>query len=398
MAEKTSSLSEFFKKLNREDKGNIVDLQKKTKIDVISTGSWILDSLIGDGNMNSSPGGYPRGHIVEIFGDESSGKTTLALSAIKQIQKKGGFAILIDFEQTFHRLYAQKIGVNLDPDKFMVSQPPYFEKGAAMIIKSIIEAKPPLIVVDSVSAMLPKAMMEGSIDEVGAIGLQARLMSQSLAYISKYLKDSNTCLIFLNQLRSVIKKSKWDHGPDEETSGGRALRYYASVRLKLKNKSVENVDVISRFTGKKGYNPVNVTVNATVVKNKIDKPWLTAPIHIRFGEGIDNILSVIELAVNTGIVKQSGAMYSFTHKDGILKVAGKENLRKALEEKDKIFEQLRASITLKEDEKTKEEYKNFDQDQANSEDIMEEILSNTSEAFIEKQKEKKSAEEEQKPE
>jgi recombination protein RecA len=398
MPEKTSSLSDFFKKLNKEDKSNIVDLQKKTKIDLISSGSWILDSLIGDGNMNGTAGGYPRGHIVEIFGDESSGKTTLALSAIKQVQKKGGFAILLDFEQTFHRLYAQKIGVSLDPDKFMVSQPPYFEKGAALIIKSIVEAKPPLIVVDSVSAMLPKAMLEGDIDEVGAIGLQARLMSQSLAYISKYLKESNTCLIFLNQLRSVIKKNKWDVGPDEETSGGRALRYYASVRLKLKNRSVERVDVISKYTGKKDKEPVNVTVNATVVKNKIDKPWMTAPIHIRFGEGIDNILSVIELAVNTGIIKQSGAMYTFAHKEGTLKVAGKENLRKALEEKDKIFEQLRANITLKEDEKAKEEYKNFDQDKANSEDIMEEILSTTSEAYVEKQKEKKDAEEGQKPE
>jgi recombination protein RecA len=124
MAAKNSSLAEFYKKLTKEDRNNIVDLSKKTKLDFISTGSWVLDSLIGDGTMTGTAGGLPRGHIVEVFGDESSGKTTLALSAIKQVQKKGGFAALIDFEQTFHAKYAQKIGLDLDPNKLLVSQPP----------------------------------------------------------------------------------------------------------------------------------------------------------------------------------------------------------------------------------------------------------------------------------
>ena len=386
MKEKNSSLSEFYKKLAKEDRSNILDLQKKTKLDLVSTGSWILDSIIGDGTMTGTAGGLPRGHIVEVFGDESSGKTTLALSAIKQVQKKGGFAALIDFEETFHSIYAQKIGVDLDPEKLIVAQPPHFQKGASLIVNLIREVRPPLIVVDSVSAMLPKEMLEGAVDEAGGIGLQARLMSASLSYITKFLKESNTCLLFLNQLRSMIKKSKWDTGPDEETSGGRALRYYSSVRLKLKKGAVEKVDIINKLTGAKGKDPINVTVNATVVKNKIDKPWLSAPVYIRFGEGFDNILSVVELAINTGVIKKAGAIYTFDYEGGSLKVSGKEKMRKALEENDKIFDQLRAKITVKEDEKTKEDYKNFNQNDESSGDIMEEILDNTSANYMDKKK------------
>jgi recombination protein RecA len=261
-----------------------------------------------------------------------------------------------------------------------------------LIVNLLREVKPQLIVVDSVSAMLPREMMEGAIDEAGGIGLQARLMSASLAYITKYLKDSNTCLLFINQLRSMIKKSKYDQGPDEETSGGRALRYYASVRMKLKKGAVEKLKVTSRLTGKEGKEPINVTVNATVVKNKIDKPWMSAPIYIRFGEGFDNILSIVELGINTGIIKRNGALYTFEHQDGTLKVAGKEQLRKALEEKDKIFDQLRSSITVREDAKAKEEYKGFNQSEASENDIMEEILENTSASYLEKQKKKEGGE------
>jgi recombination protein RecA len=193
-------------------------------------------------------------------------------------------------------------------------------------------------------------------------------------------------LLFINQLRSMIKKSKYDAGPEEETSGGRALRYYASVRLKLKKGAVEKLNVTNKLTGKEGKEPINVTVNATVVKNKVDKPWLAAPVYIRFGDGFDNILSVVELAINTGTIKKNGALYSFTHPDGVLKVAGKENLRKALEEKDKIFDYLRSTITVKEDEKAKEDYKGFNQNEATSEDIMDDILNSTSAAYLEKKK------------
>jgi len=383
---------EFFKKLAKEDKDKFIDLKNQKPTDFISTGSWILDSLIGDGSMTGKPGGLPRGHIVEVFGDESSGKTTMALSAIKKAQEAGGFALLLDYEQTFHAKYAEKIGVDTSVNKLLVASPSHFQHGARLIYDAITEMRPPLIVVDSVSGMIPKQVLEGEIDEGGAIGLQARLMSQFLQWITKFLKDSNTCLLFINQLRNVIKKSKYDPGPDQETSSGLAIRFYSSVRIKLQKSAVEKIDVISKLTGKKGQEPINVTVKATVVKNKIDKPWFTAPLYIRFAEGFDNILSVIELAINTGVIKKAGAFYAFTHNDGTLQAQGKEQLRKMLDEQPKIFEQLRANLVLREDKKVKEEYKDEKQD------ALDDILDSAAESYIDKRKTKKTKEAENKPE
>lgn len=386
MADKKKLLSptEFYKKLAKEDRERIVDLQKIKAIDFISSGSWIIDALIGDGTLTDKPGGFPRGHIVEVFGDESSGKTTLALSAIRQTQLLSEFAALFDFEQTFHPLYAQTIGVNTDKDKLLVMTPMHFQHGARLIYDLITQVKPALIVVDSVSAMTPKQIIEGSVEEGSRVGLQAALMSAFLQFISKYLKDNNTCLLFLNQLRSVIKKSKYDPGPDEETSGGRSIRYYSSIRLKLRRGLVEKLDTISKLTGKKGKEPVNVTVNATVVKNKIDKPWRSAPVYIRFGEGIDNVQSIVELAINTDIIKKAGNKYTFPHKDGELECIGKEKIRKAFEENEKIFDQLRACLTLREDDVAKSQYKNQEE-----EDAVDDVLNNTAETFIEKTKTRK---------
>lgn len=386
MADKKKVLSptEFYKKLSKEDRDKIVDLQKVTAIDFIPTGSWVIDSLIGDGTLTDKPGGLPRGHIVEIFGDESSGKTTLALSAIRQVQQMGGFAALFDFEQTFHPVYAQALGVNMDRDKLLVMTPLHFQHGARLIVDVITQMKPLLVIVDSVSAMTPQQVIDGSVEDGARVGLQAALMSAFLQYISKYLKDNNTCLLFLNQLRSVIKKSKYDPGPDEETSGGRSIRYYSSVRLRLRKGAVEKIDTTSKITGKAGKEPVNVTVNVTVIKNKIDKPWRAAPVYIRFGEGIDNVLSIVELAINTKVIAKEGSSYTFTHKDGVLKCVGKEKLRKILEENEKLFDQLRANLILKEDDAAKVEYKNQE-----AEDAMDDILNNTAATFIEKVKTKK---------
>jgi recombination protein RecA len=235
--------------------------------------------------------------------------------------------------------------------------------------------------------MIPRTFMEAEEDDPGRIGEQARIMSRFLSMMGKYISEYNVCLLFINQLRSVIKKSKYDVGPEEETSGGRALRYYSSVRIKLRKSTVEKLHVISKLTGKKGEEPINVTVKATVVKNKIDKPWLSAPIYIRFGEGFDNILSVIELAINTNVIKKNGAFFTFQHKDGILKAQGKEQLRKTLDEQDQVFDQLRASLILKEDVEAKEEYQ-----EQEKEDAMDDLLKNTSDSYIEKRKEKEEPE------
>ena len=385
---KILTLEEFQKKISAADKAAIVDLNTKKPMDFIPTGSWVIDTLIGDGTMTGTPGGFPRGHIVEVFGDESSGKTTLALSICREAQELGGLPVFMDFEQTFHPGYAEKMGINLAKNKFLVFQPNHFQHGARLI-KDSLSMKPLVIVCDSVSAMLPQQFLEGAIDDATRIGLQAQLMSGMLSYITKYLKESNTCLVFTNQLRSVIKKSKYEGGPDEESSGGRALKFYSSVRLKLKKSTVEKIDVKSKITGKKGQEPVNVIIKATVVKNKIDKPYYTAPVYIRFGKGFDNILSIIELAVNTNTIKKSGAFFTFEKNDkSIIKAQGKEQLWRMMDEDDKLCEAIQEKLTIVQDKEAKEEYVQFNEN-VEAGDEMEDMMTNIADNYIEKEKDKK---------
>jgi recombination protein RecA len=398
--EKILTPADFYKKLRGEDKAMVLNLQDRKAIDFIPTGSWILNFLIGDGTMTGKPGGFPRGHISEVFGDESCGKSTLALSAIREAQKLGGLGVLMDFEKTFHPDYAERIGIDTDPNKLIVLQPNYFEAGARMIRDTLL-MKPYIIVSDSVSAMTPKLILEGTADDTVAIGLQARLMSYFLSYISKFLKDANTSLLFTNQLRSVIKKSKFQAGPDEESSGGHALKFYASVRLLLKKSSVEKVAVKSRLTGKEGKEPVNITIKASVVKNKIDKPYRSAPLYIRFGEGIDNILSVIKLAVNTGIIKKSGAFFTFTQGNEVLvKIQGEDKLREHLGNNEKIFFKIQNSLVIKEDEKVKETYDGQPDElppleELQSSEEMEKMFDQVSTTYVENHKQKKEKKEEE---
>jgi recombination protein RecA len=393
MADKILSPDEFYKKLTKEDKSAIVDLQNRKGIDLIPTGSWIVNYLIGDGTLKGKPGGFPRGHIVEVFGDESCGKSTLALSAIREAQNLGGLGVLMDFERTFHADYAERMGISTEKNKLIVLQPDHFEGGARLIKDSLL-MKPFIIVADSVSAMTPKQMLEGAVDEATGIGLQARLMSYFLSHISKFLKESNTCLLFTNQLRSVIKKTKFDGGPDEESSGGRALKFYASVRLLLKKSKVERLNVKSRLTGAEGKEPINVTIKATVVKNKIDKPYLSAPIYIRFGEGIDNVISLIRLAVNTGLIKKSGSF--FTYSEGtevLLKIQGEDKLRDALLDNEKLLNKIQGNMSIKEDVAVKEAYEALGEELP-SVDEMDAMFNQVSTTYIEDQKDKKKKKEE----
>jgi recombination protein RecA len=246
--------------------------------------------------------------------------------------------------------------------------------------------KPQLIVVDSVAAMLPQQFLEGAIDDSQRIGLQAQLMSGMCSYISKFLQESNTCLLFLNQMRKVIKKSKFDVGPDEESSGGWALKFYSSVRIKLRKSTVEKVDVKSKLTGKKGQEPVNVMVKVTVVKNKIDKPWYSAPVYIRFGEGFDNILSIMELAINTNIIKKSGAFLTFDD----VKAQGQGQMWQILHDDNKVLQRLKDNLVLVQDKQAKEDYSKFNEEiESGKEDVMGDMLGNIASTFIEKEAEKK---------
>lgn len=348
------SPEEYYKKITKEDKDSIIELNEKS-FDFIPTGSWVLNYLIGDGTNQGKPGGLPRAHYVEVFGDESSGKTTMALSACKQVQLAGGLPVFVDYERSFHETYARNLGLNLDKNSFILIEPKNLEHGAKMMADTLL-MKPWLIVVDSVSAMVPKAYFEGSVDEAGKIGEQARQLSRILPFFLPHIKKSNTCVLFTNQLRSVIKRNNYQHGPDEETSGGKALKYYSHVRIRFRKSTVDKINARNIVTGKTDKDPVNLVVKASIVKNKVDRPFLSGPIYIRFGEGFDNIMSMIELGINTNVIKKRGTYYVFTHnKEDVFNVQGKEQLRNLLTNNDSIYNLLTSSLTFKEDKQARQE-------------------------------------------
>ena len=390
MNEKAMSNEEFYKKLSREDKQAIVDLTVAKPIKIIPSSSWVINSIIGDGTGTGKAGGYPRGHVVEVFGDESAGKTTLGVCACRQVQELGGHAVFMDFEQTFHAKYAQSLGLSLDKKHFTLMRPDHFQHGSRLIRDALL-MKPWLIVVDSVSAMTPKETLEGKIDEAGRIGLQAQLMSMFLSIITKKIPEAETCLMFLNQMRTVINTGGgWSGGgPKEESSGGFALRYYSSLRLKLTTIMTEKIATTSTITGKEEKKAVNVMVKVTAIKNKIDTPFLHGPIFIRFGEGIDNIASIVELAVNLNVIKKNGSFFTFKEGDKLLiNCHGKEALRKQLKEDEALLKKVCGNLTVKEDEEEKAK------PEENYTDEMDAALENVSSSYIEKQKKKKKAKEE----
>jgi recombination protein RecA len=388
-SEKAMGSEEFYKRLSRDDKQAVVDLSVQKPIKFIPSGSWVINSIIGDGTNTNKSGGYPRGHVVEIFGDESAGKTTLALGACKQVQEMGGHAVFLDFERTFHAKYAQNLGLSLDKNKFTLIRPDHFQHGARLIRDALL-MKPWLIAVDSVSAMTPKETLEGSIDEAGRIGLQAQLMSMFLSIITKKIEESETCLMFLNQMRMVINMGNtWSGGgPKEESSGGNALRYYSSLRLKLNTVMTERIASVSTITGKEEKKAVNVIVKVTAIKNKIDSPAKSGPIFIRFGEGVDNIASIMELAINTEVIKKSGAFYTFREGDKILiNSHGKEDLRRQLKDNEGLFKKVCDNLVVKEDVEEKAQASI----EENYADAMDDALEGVSKNYIEKQKKKKTA-------
>lgn len=350
---KPVSVSEYYQKLSKEDKKAVKRLKDKENIQFIPTGSWPIDKIIGDGSGTLKSGGFPRGHIVEIFGDESCGKTTLAISGCVEAQRMGLIPVWQDYERTFSKNYAKKLGLNLD--QIVFQEPDSFEHGIKLLGDVLIKVHPAIIVIDSVSAMVPAQHLDLASDDPARIGEQARLMSRYLGALSKYIPDLNTCLVLINQLRAQIK-DKYDTGPKEDTSGGKSPKYYASVRIKMMKKEVDYIQSLSQITGEKEKQPNNIKVKVTIQKNKIDKPYYTAPVYIRFGEGFDNITSIIDLAVACNVVRKAGTYFRFDSGDTtIFNVPGRENLRKYLEENQKILETLSSSVKIKVDEEAKAE-------------------------------------------
>jgi len=301
-------------------KGSIMRLDKNIKDEVpaISTGAIALDIALGIG-------GVPRGRVIEIFGPESSGKTTLTLSIIAQAQKKGGTAAFIDAENAFDSSYATKIGVNLDD--LLISQPDDGEQ-ALEIAETLVRSNAvDVIVIDSVAALVPRSELEGAMGQP-QMGLQARLMSQALRKLSGAINKSKTCVIFINQIREKIGIM---FGNPETTPGGRALKFYASVRL----------DIRRREYIKSGEVVVGSLVKAKVVKNKVAAPFRSAEFEILYAEGISREGSLIDVAVTYNIVQKQGAWFSY----GDIKIGqGREGARTYLKENPKLTLEIEKKV------------------------------------------------------
>ena len=301
-------------------KGSVMKLgdEKIDNVEVIPTGSIGLNAALG-------VGGYPKGRIIEIYGPESSGKTTLAIHAIAQAQKNGGIAAFIDAEHAFDRFYAAKLGV--DVDNLFISQPDNGEQALEIADQLIRSSAIDIIVIDSVAALTPKKEIEGDMGD-SAVGLQARLMSQALRKLTSTVAKTNTTCIFINQLREKIGVM---FGNPETTTGGNALKFYASVRLDIRR--TNNI--------KDGDNIIGNQVRVKVVKNKVAPPFRKAEFEITFGEGISKIGELIDLGVEYEIIKKSGSWFSY--KDSKL-AQGRDATKQILSDNPELCEELEAAI------------------------------------------------------
>jgi len=320
-SEKLKALQAAMAKIEKDfGKGSIMKLgeERIDNIEVIPSGSIALDHALG-------VGGYPRGRIVEIYGPESSGKTTLALHAVAEAQKQGGIAAFIDAEHAFDRFYAANLGVNVD--ELLISQPDNGEQALDIADQLIRSAAVDIIVIDSVAALTPKAELEGDMGD-NKVGLQARLMSQALRKLTATINKTKTTCIFINQLREKIGVM---FGNPETTTGGNALKFYASVRLDIrKSSSIKDGDEV-----------VGNEVKVKVVKNKVAPPFRRAEFEIMYGEGISRVGEVVDLGVDFGILEKSGSWYSY---GGSKLGQGKDATKKILADNPELCEEITAKI------------------------------------------------------
>ncbi|MCG1020717.1 MULTISPECIES: recombinase RecA [Sutcliffiella] len=321
MSDRKAALDMALKQIEKQfGKGSIMKLGEQTerKISTIPSGSLALDVALG-------AGGYPRGRVVEIYGPESSGKTTVALHAIAEVQQQGGQAAFIDAEHALDPVYAQKLGVNID--ELLLSQPDTGEQALEIAEALVRSGAVDIIVVDSVAALVPKAEIEGEMGD-SHVGLQARLMSQALRKLSGAINKSKTIAIFINQIREKVGVM---FGNPETTPGGRALKFYSSVRLEVRR--AEQL--------KQGHDIVGNKTKIKVVKNKIAPPFKVAEVDIMYGEGISREGEVIDMGSDLDIVQKSGSWYSYNEER---LGQGRENAKQFLKENKDVLKEIHQQI------------------------------------------------------
>lgn len=320
-AEKKKALEVAMSQIEKQfGKGSVMKLGefKAMEIEAIPTGALSLDIALGIG-------GVPRGRIIEVFGPESSGKTTLALHIVAEAQKMGGEAAFIDAEHALDPVYAKKLGVDID--NLIVSQPDTGEQALEITESLVRSGALDVIVVDSVAALVPKAEIDGDMGD-SHMGLQARLMSQALRKLAGAINKSKTVLIFINQLREKIGVM---FGNPETTTGGRALKFYASVRMDIRK--IENIKQDGEVKGNR--------VRVKVIKNKVAPPFREAEFDIVYGQGISKEGNILDMAVNLDIVEKAGSWFSY---DGNRIGQGRENVKKYLRENPKMLEEIEAKV------------------------------------------------------
>lgn len=318
---KDELLADVIKDIEKEyGKGSIMKLGDRPSIDVepIPSGSLLLDQALGIG-------GYPKGRIIEIYGPESSGKTTLALHAIAELQKKGGRAAFIDAENAIDPVYARNLGVNID--ELILSQPDSGEQALNIMLMLIESGAVDLVVVDSVAALVPQAELDGEMGDL-QVGAQARMMSKAMRKLAGMMNHNDCTAIFINQLRQKVGVV---YGNPETTPGGFALKFYASVRI-----DIRKTEVI-----KNGSEPVGNKVKVKIVKNKVAAPFKTCQLEITYGQGVSAISELIDLAVEYDILKKSGAWYSY---NGDKVGQGKEAAKEFIKNNPELREELEARV------------------------------------------------------
>ncbi|RDU38616.1 recombinase RecA [Neobacillus piezotolerans] len=321
MSDRQAALEMALKQIEKQfGKGSIMKLGERAeqRISTMPSGSLALDAALG-------VGGYPRGRIIEIYGPESSGKTTVALHAIAEVQAKGGQAAFIDAEHALDPVYAQKLGVNID--ELLLSQPDTGEQALEIAEALVRSGAVDIIVIDSVAALVPKAEIEGEMGDAH-VGLQARLMSQALRKLSGAINKSKTIAVFINQIREKVGVM---FGNPETTPGGRALKFYSTIRLEVRRAE----------TLKQGTEMVGNKTKIKVVKNKVAPPFRTAEVDIMYGEGISREGEIVDIGSELDIVQKSGSWYSYNEE----RIGqGRENAKAFLKENHVIREEIRQKI------------------------------------------------------